>query len=282
MLASKNVYMKKDIGLVFGMIKLCVAGIGGRMGNALLREIKAKGFKLTGAVEASNSPLIGKNLKKLGLYEEDLVVVSPEKLYEATRNADVYLTFTTPKAELQNIPKIVELNKRIVLGTTGFNQIQAKQLKKMIMGKVPAVISPNFSVGITILFKIARELKVFPNNYDFSISEIHHIGKKDAPSGTAKKLGQIIADIRKYSQTIYGRKGFSPRQSEELEISALRTGGIPGIHDLIVAGPYEMLKIEHTAFSRNVFAQGAVYAAEWLSNQTRKSIFSMEHVLGIP
>lgn len=282
MLASKNVYMKKDIGLVFGMIKLCVAGIGGRMGNALLREIKSKGFKLTGAVEASNSLLIGKNLKKLGLYEEDLVVVSPEKLYEATRNADVYLTFTNPKAELQNIPKIVELNKRIVLGTTGFNQIQAKQLKKMILGKVPAVISPNFSVGITILFKIARELKVFPNNYDFSISEIHHIGKKDAPSGTAKKLGQIIADIRKYSQTIYGREGFSPRQSEELELSALRAGGIPGIHDLIVAGPYEMLKIEHTAFSRNVFAQGAVYAAEWLSNQTRKSIFSMEHVLGIP
>jgi 4-hydroxy-tetrahydrodipicolinate reductase len=263
------------------MIKLCVAGVGGRMGNAILREIMSKKYQLNGAVEAPDSPYIGKNLKKMGLSDNDVVVVGPDKLSEAVRNADVYLTFTTPKAELQNISKIVQSNKRIVLGTTGFNQNQAKKLKEMVLGNVPAIFSPNFSVGITILFKIARELRVFPSNYEFSISEIHHIGKKDAPSGTAKKLGQIIADIRKYSQTIYGREGFNPRQSEELEISSLRVGGVPGIHDLIVAGPNEMLKIEHTAFSRDVFAQGAVYAAEWLIHQTQKSIFSMEHVLGI-
>jgi 4-hydroxy-tetrahydrodipicolinate reductase len=263
------------------MIKLCVAGIGGRMGHAIVREIMSKGYQLTGAVEAPDSPYIGKNLRELGLSDNDIVVVGPDKLHEAVRNTDVYLTFTTPEAELQNISKIVEFNKRIVLGTTGFNQIQAEKLKEMVLGKVPAVFSPNFSVGITILFKIARELKVFPSNYDFSISEIHHTGKKDAPSGTAKKLGQIITDIRKYNQNIYGREGFSPRKSKELEISALRAGGVPGIHDLIVAGPNELLKIEHTAFSRAVFAQGAVYAAEWLSRQTQKSIFSMEHVLDI-
>ena len=263
------------------MIKICAAGVGGRMGQAILREITSKRYQIVGAIEALGSLYIGKNLRELGLFDDDVVVVGPDKLHEAVRDADVYLTFTTPEAELQNIPKIVELNKKIVLGTTGFNQSQAEKLKEIVLGKVPAVFSPNFSVGITILFKIARELKVFPRNYDFSISEVHHTGKKDAPSGTAKKLGQIIADIRKYNKNIYGREGFSPRQSEELEISALRVGGVPGIHDLIVAGPYEMLRLEHTAFSRDVFAQGAVYAAEWLSHQTKKSIFSMEHVLGI-
>jgi 4-hydroxy-tetrahydrodipicolinate reductase len=143
------------------------------------------------------------------------------------------------------------------------------------------VFSPNYSVGVNILFQLARALKAFPPEYNFSISEIHHTGKKDAPSGTAKKLGEILADIRGYSKIVSGREGISPRKPEELEISALRAGGVPGIHDLIVAGPYEMLRIEHTAFSRSVFAQGAVYAAEWISKQNQARIFSMEDVLGL-
>lgn len=263
------------------MLKLCVAGVGGRMGGAILREIASKGYQLTGAIEALGSPFVGKNLRELGIIKDDVFVSDSNKIYEATKNSDIYLTFTTPEAELQNIPKVVELKKKIVMGTTGFNQSQSEQLKEIVNGKVPAVFSPNFSVGITILFKIAKELNIFPNNYDFSITEIHHTGKKDAPSGTAKKLGEIIASIRKYNKNIYGREGFNPRKNTELEISSLRAGGIPGIHDLIIAGPYEMLRIEHTAFSRDVFAQGAVFAAEWLSHRTRKRIFSMEHVLGI-
>ncbi len=95
------------------------------------------------------------------------------------------------------------------------------------------------------------------------------------------KLGEIISDIRGYTATVHGREGTSVRKAEELEIVAMRAGGVPGIHDLIVAGPYEMLRIEHTAFSRNVFAQGAVYAAEWLSKQTNPGIYSMATVLGL-
>ena len=148
-------------------------------------------------------------------------------------------------------------------------------------GKVPAVFSPNFSVGINILFNLTKALKAFPQEYTFSVSEIHHTGKKDAPSGTAKKLGQIITDVRGYKRTVYGREGLSPRQNEELEIVALRAGGVPGIHDLIVAGPHEMLRIEHVAFSRSVLAQGAIYAAEWIGSQTQPRIFSMEDVLGL-
>jgi 4-hydroxy-tetrahydrodipicolinate reductase len=131
------------------------------------------------------------------------------------------------------------------------------------------------------MFKLVELLRAFPPEYDFSISEIHHVGKEDAPSGTAKKLGEIVANARGYTKVVSGREGISPRQTAELEIVAMRAGGVPGIHDLVVAGPNEMLRIEHTAFSRNVFAQGAVYAAEWLSKQNEPIVFSMADVLGM-
>jgi len=263
------------------MLKLCVAGAAGRMGNAVISEAAAKGHQITGAVEAAGNPCIGRTLRELGICDSDTQIVGPDRISEACRDADVYVTFTAPAAEMENVPAVIALGKRVVLGTTGFTEEQNRQLNEAVQGRVPAVFSPNFSVGVNILFNLARALKAFPQEYTFSISEIHHTGKKDAPSGTAKKLGQIITDVRGYSRTVYGREGLSPRQPEELEITALRAGGVPGIHDLIVAGPHEMLRIEHIAFSRSVLAQGAVYAAEWLSRQTQPRIFSMEDVLGL-
>jgi len=263
------------------MLRLCVAGAAGRMGNAVISEAAAKGHQITGAVEASGAPCIGKTLRELGICNSDVRIVGPDRISEACRNADVYVTFTAPAAEMQNIPAVAALGKRIILGTTGFTEEQNHQLREAVEGKVPAVFSPNFSVGVNILFNLAQALKAFPQEYTFSISEIHHTGKKDAPSGTAKKLGQIITDMRGYTRTVYGREGINSRQPEEIEITALRAGGVPGIHDLIVAGPYEMLRIEHTAFSRSALAQGAVYATEWISRQTQPTIFSMEDVLGL-
>jgi 4-hydroxy-tetrahydrodipicolinate reductase len=263
------------------MLRLCVAGAAGRMGNAVIREATAKGYQIVGAVEAIGNPNIGRTLRELGICDSDTRIVGSDRISEAVKDADVYVTFTAPAAEMQNIPAVAALGKRIVLGTTGFTEEQTRQLREAVQGKIPAVLSPNFSVGVNILFKLAQALKAFPQEYTFSISEIHHTGKKDAPSGTAKKLGQIITDVRGYTRTVYGREGTSLRQPEELEITSLRAGGVPGIHDLIVAGPYEMLRIEHTAFSRSVFAQGAVYAAEWVSRQTQPRIFSMEDVLGL-
>ena len=263
------------------MLKLCVAGAAGKMGNAIIHEAAAKGFQIVGAIEASGNVCIGKRLKELGIGNFDTRIMGPEKIGDAVQNADVYVTFTAPAAEVQNIPAVARLGKRIVLGTTGFTEEQNRQICEAVQGKVPAVFSPNYSVGVNILFKLAQALKAFPPEYSFSISEIHHTAKKDAPSGTAKKLGEIIASVRGYSKTIYGREGISPRRPEELEITSLRAGGVPGIHDIIVAGPYEMLRIEHTAFSRSVFAQGAVYAAEWISRQNEPRIFGMEDVLGL-
>jgi 4-hydroxy-tetrahydrodipicolinate reductase len=263
------------------MLKLCVAGAAGRMGNAIIDEATARGHQIVGAIEAPNNPNIGKTLQEIGITNSETQILSSDKLSQALQNADTYISFTVPAAEVINIPIVAGLGKRIILGTTGFTPEQNRQVVNAMTGKVPAVFSPNYSVGVNIMFKLAESLKAFPSGFDFSINEIHHTGKKDAPSGTAKKLGDIIANTRGYTKTVSGREGMSSRQTGELEITSLRAGGVPGIHDLIVAGPYEMLRIEHTAFSRNVFAQGAVYAAEWLSKQNEPKVFSMADVLGL-
>ncbi|MGA2386436.1 MAG: 4-hydroxy-tetrahydrodipicolinate reductase [Candidatus Bathyarchaeia archaeon] len=263
------------------MLKFCVAGAAGRMGNAIMVEAVAKGHQIVGAMEAAGNPNVGKTLRELNIINSDTRILGSDMLAAAVHNADTYVSFTAPAAEVVNIPVVANLGKRIILGTTGFNAEQNRQVVSAMSGKVPAVFSPNYSLGVNIMFKLAEALKAFPAGYDFSISEIHHTGKKDAPSGTAKKLGEIVSSARGYTKVVSGREGISPRQAGELEITALRAGGVPGIHDIVVAGPYEMLRIEHTAFSRNVFAQGAVYAAEWLSKQNEPRVYSMADVLGL-
>ena len=275
-----NAYTTNSSGRDLLMLRLCIAGAAGRMGKAVIREAVAKGHKVTGAIEAVDNPCIGKTLREMGICDSDTRIVGSNRISEACRDADVYMTFTAPEAEVQNIPAVAALGKRVILGTTGFTEEQNRQIREAVQGRIPAVFAPNFSVGINVLFNLVKALKAVPQDYTFSISEVHHTGKKDAPSGTAKKLGDIIMNLRGYSRTVHGREGMSPRKPEELEITALRAGGVPGIHDLIVAGPHEMLRIEHTAFSRSALAQGAVYAAEWISNQTHPRIFSMEDVLG--
>jgi len=109
--------------------------------------------------------------------------------------------------------------------------------------------------------------------------EAHHSGKADAPSGTAKKIGDILSALRGYSERIYGREGMSKRHEGQLELLSVRAGGIPGVHDVIIAGQHEMIRIEHIAFSRSVFAQGVLYAAEWLNKQSAPTVYAMEDVL---
>lgn len=260
------------------MLKLCIAGLG-RMGKAIVQEAVAKGYQISGVIESPTCPVVGKSLRELGVCNCETKLLSADKIREAVADADVFISFAAPAADLVNIPIVANMGKRIVLGTTGFTADQNSQIVSAISGKVAAVLSPNYSVGVNILFKLAEQLKAFPSGYDISLSEIHHTGKKDAPSGTAKKLEQIISQARGYSKTVYGREGVSPRQTMELESVAIRVGGVPGIHDIIVAGPNEMLRIEHTAFTRNVFAQGAVLAADWISRQNEPKVYNMADVL---
>ena len=260
-------------------IKLCVAGATGRMGGTLIREAVVRGFKIVGAVAAGDDPNIDRTLKEAGICDLDVKIVDPSRLAEASSEADVYISFTTPEAEVANLPIVADLGKRIVMGTTGFTEEQMKRLRDYVSTRVPAVFSPNYAIGVNMLFRLLRMMKIFPPGYDFSIVEIHHTGKRDAPSGTAKRMGKIISEVRGYGSTVHGREGLSPRKPDELEIMAVRAGGVPGVHEIIIAGSYEMIRIEHMAFSRSVFAQGALYAAEWIYKQDKPGIYSMEDVL---
>jgi len=262
------------------MIKLCVAGAAGRMGTTIIQEAYSKGIQTVGAIESSNSPAVGKTLRDLGISDQTTEILSCDKLIDALSQADVFISFTCPTADLVNIPIVANKGKRIILGTTGFTPEQNRTIIDAMNTKVPAVFSPNFSVGVNIFFKLIEVLKAFPSEYDFSINEIHHTGKKDAPSGTAKKIGELVSNMRNYTKTITGRDGMSSRQPDEMEITSTRAGGVSGIHTLTVAGPHEMLRIEHTAFSRDALAQGAIYAAEWLSKQNTPKVYNMADVLG--
>lgn len=257
------------------MIRLCVAGATGRMGQILIKEALVKGFNVCGAVAVDN---VNKTLREVGICDSTVKIMDPSDLKKAVSKADVYITFTSPAAELINIPRVAAFRKKIVMGTTGFSQEQMNQVERAVASQVPAVFAPNFSIGIHMLYQIIKTLKLLPKDYDISIIETHHAGKKDAPSGTALAISKLISDIRGYKVNVFGRSGVSPRKAREIEVLAVRGGGIPGIHRIMVAGPSDMLVIEHQAFSRRVFAQGALHAAQWLVKQTEPGVYSLNDV----
>lgn len=252
------------------------------MGSTVIKEASSLGeFEVVGALTAPESENAGKTLGELGLTPRRVKILTPADLEEAVEGADVYVTFTAPKAEVENLPRVAKLNKRIVMGTTGFTEEQRRLVEEAVSGKVPAVFSPNFSVGVNFLLKSLELYRALPKEYDFSILEVHHAGKKDAPSGTAKKMASIISELRGYSKVVHGREGESKRAEGELEVLSARGGGVPGIHDLLIMGQHEMIRIEHTAFSRSAFARGALYAAKWLMGKKEPKIYSMADVLGL-
>jgi 4-hydroxy-tetrahydrodipicolinate reductase len=249
------------------------------MGSIIIREAVNRGFEIIGAIAGGNDSKKGKTLRELGLCDSDVRIVDPSELEKTVEKADVYVSFTSPEAELSNIPTVASIGKRIVMGTTGFTDDQMNQLKDIVSLKVPTVFAPNFAIGVSFLFKILKTLKALPRDYDISIVEAHHSGKKDAPSGTAQAIAKQVSEMRGYEKTVYGRSGISIRKPDEIEVVAIRGGGIPGIHRIIVAGAYDMLLIEHMSFSRSVFAQGALYAAEWIVKQTKPGVYSLDDVL---
>ncbi|MEM1539767.1 MAG: 4-hydroxy-tetrahydrodipicolinate reductase [Candidatus Bathyarchaeia archaeon] len=261
------------------MIKICVVGATGKMGRVVISEAVNRNFEIVGAVASPNNPGLDKTLRELGICDLDVPLFGPSRLKEALEKADVYLSFTTPEAELLNIPEAANIGKRIVMGTTGFSEDQLNTLKMFVSSKVPAVFASNFSLGINCMFKMLHELARLPEEYEISIIEAHHSKKKDAPSGTALSLAKIVSTIRGYSKIVHGREKSSLRSHDELEVLSLRAGGIPGIHGVIAAGPHDMISINHVSFSRNAFALGALRAVEWVMRQKQPGVYSMEDVL---
>jgi 4-hydroxy-tetrahydrodipicolinate reductase len=166
-----------------------------------------------------------------------------------------------------------------VVGTTGFTPAQKEEMRRAIEGNVPAVISTNFSVGVNIFWKLVQEATHYLNEYDIEVIEAHHRHKKDAPSGTAKTILDMIERETGPREKIYGREGMKPR-GNEIGVHVIRGGDIVGEHSVIYAGNYECIELSHRAYDRAVFAKGAVKAIEWVPGKS-PGIYSMTDVLGL-
>jgi len=260
-------------------ISLCVVGATGKFGRAIISQASSD-VRISGAVCSNNNPAIGKTLGELGLRESETVIQDASHVVDASADSDVVLSVSRPEADMINIPKIVAQGKRIVVGTTGFTHIQSEILNSSLK-KVPAIMAPNFSVGANIIFQITRLASRFNNLYDYSIVEEHHRLKIDAPSGTAKTMLQLLSQDSRPPVTITDRSASPKRMEGEVELVSLRGGGTPGIHQLILSGEHDMIRVEHVAFSRTAFAAGALIACKWIASQNQAGIYSMDDVLGL-
>lgn len=196
---------------------------------------------------------------------------------DVLRNADVAIEFSIPQNAVSNILKCFDLNLPVVCGTTGWTA-QMDQIKEICLKKNQSFIyAPNFSVGVNVFFEtnkhLAKQMKNF-RDYEISIEEAHHILKLDAPSGTAIRLANDIAE------EIDHKKGWSGNQNagaEEIGITSIREGSIPGVHTVLYESPFDSIEITHKAKSRKGFAVGAMMAAEWIAD--KKGFFGMSDFL---
>lgn len=266
------------------MVKLIVTGALGRMGTNIINVIKeTEGAVLAGAVERFDHPSIGKDLSEVLSFDKKGIRVA-DNIAAFIKHSDCVIDFSHPEASIQNLESAVKHNKAIVIGTTGFSHHQRENLKKLAQ-KTKVVAAPNMSIGVNLLFKVVSDVAdILGSDYDVEIVEAHHRLKKDAPSGTAMRIAEVLAsalkrDLEKVA--VYERKGIiGERKPEEIGIQTIRAGDIVGDHTVVFGGLGERLEITHRAHSRETFARGAVRAAMWLVKQ-ENGLYDMQDVLGL-
>ncbi len=266
------------------MVSAIVCGAGGRMGGRIITLLtKVEGIALKGAVERPGHPLIGKDIgEALGLGPLNVSVV--DDLSKALDAGDVVIDFTHIDSALRHIEMTMAAGKAIVVGTTGFTEEDMAKARKWAANGC-CLIAPNMSVGVNLLFKLAYDVaKILGEDFEIEILEAHHNQKKDAPSGTAMKLGrQVAAALGRDLDAVgvYGRKGMvGARTKEEIGMQVIRGGDIVGEHTVFFIGTGERIELTHRAMSRDNFARGAIRAALWLVNQPN-GLYDMQDVLGL-
>jgi 4-hydroxy-tetrahydrodipicolinate reductase len=266
------------------MIKIAVTGAAGRMGGKIITAVtETAGLQLAGAVERSGHALIGQDAGSVAGCGALGVKISGS-LEEALAGADVLIDFTFPEVTLANIAVCARLGKSIVIGSTGFTPAQRSEVEQSAK-TIPVVLAPNMSVGVNLCFKILKDVAAtLGGDFDMEIVELHHNKKKDSPSGTAVRMGEIIAAAagRDYNQVAnYHRQGMcGERTKEEIGMQTVRGGDIVGEHTVYFIGMGERIEVSHRAMSRDMFARGAVRAAGWLGTQ-QAGLYDMQDVLGL-
>ncbi len=252
------------------------------MGRVLLEAVaQAPDCKLYGALERAGSPFLGRDASVLGGSTEIMI---SDDLAAALEGADVLIDFTRPEGTLQHLALCRKHGVNMVIGTTGFSAEQ-KQAIADAGQDIGVVFAPNMSVGVNLTFKLLEiAAKVLNEGYDIEVIEAHHRHKVDAPSGTALRMGEVVADAlgRDLSEcAVYGREGVTgERQPSTIGFATVRGGDIVGDHTVMFAGIGERVEITHKASSRMTFARGALRAARFLMISPAGQ-YDMQDVLGL-
>lgn len=263
-------------------VRVAVVGAAGRMGRAHIQAVQeAEGTVLTAAIERAGSSLVGADAGELaGLGRLGVTVV--DSLEAVKDQFDVLIDFTAPGATLANAHFCAEHGKKMAIGTTGLSEEQ-KQVLAECAAKTAIVFAPNMSVGVNLCFKLLElAASVLGDDVDIEIVEAHHRHKVDAPSGTALRMGEVVAgalkrDLKKVA--VYGREGYTgPRDRKTIGFETIRAGDIVGEHTVMFCADGERVEITHKATSRMNFAHGAVRACLWLQGQG-SGLYDMQDVL---
>ena len=266
------------------MIKVVVTGAAGRMGSRLVSLVKDSAFlTLAGAVESKGHHALGEDSGEVaGCGHTGVPIV--EDLSSLMERGEVVVDFTTPAATLGHLRIVAQHRRSIVVGTTGFSATELDELRS-VSKQIPCVFSPNMSVGVNVIYKVIAEMaKTLGEDYDIEVIEAHHRLKKDAPSGTALKMAEVLARAvnRDLGQVgVYSRKGLiGERKKGEIGIQTIRAGDIVGDHTVMFGTMGERIEVTHRASSRDTFARGALRAAGWVVKQP-PGLYDMHDVLSL-
>ncbi len=252
------------------MVKVVVCGASGRMGQIIGRMVnESKDLELVGGI----------NLKPGSFFGVEIVEAKDAEALLKKTKAEVLIDFTIASAAVGNVKMAARNNVALVVGTTGITPEQRAEMEKAIHGQVPAVITTNFSVGMNIFWQLVRESAKLLKDYDIEVIEAHHRNKKDAPSGTAKTILQIIEEEAGARKKQYGREGMTERK-DEIGVHVIRGGDIVGDHKVMFSKNFETIELSHRAYDRSVFASGALRAARWVVGK-KPGAYSMSDVLGL-
>lgn len=266
------------------MRRIAVMGAAGRMGKNLIEAVlQAPAAGLTAAVDRPDSTLIGADAGELAAVGRIGVQLSDD-LVQVLDEFDVLIDFTHPSVTLRNLAICREAGKAMVIGTTGFS-VEEKRLLDQAAKEIPIVFAANYSVGVNLCLKLLdTAARVLGDDVDIEIIEAHHRHKVDAPSGTALRMGEVVAealgrDLQKVA--VYGREGQTgARERETIGFATVRAGDVVGDHTVLFAADGERVEITHKASSRMTFAKGAVRAALWLEGQSA-GLYDMQDVLAL-
>ncbi|MDR0890596.1 MAG: 4-hydroxy-tetrahydrodipicolinate reductase [Endomicrobium sp.] len=259
-------------------MNIVICGAAGKMGQEILNLAKLdQTINVIGALDREDKVGINTN--------QNNEILSIDKLYSIIcKTKSIIIDFTSPQCTLKNIRVAKKCNTPMVIGTTGFNENEKNDISKL-SNFIPIVLSPNMSIGMNMVFKLVEVMTKKLLEYNIEILELHHNRKKDAPSGTANKIAEIISSSLGESLAnvaVYGRHGINlTRKKNEIGISSIRAGDIVGDHTIYFTGIGERVELTHRAHSRHPFAIGALKAAKWLEHIQSPGLYSMEDVLCI-